>query len=171
MTGRLRELEKRRLELEPELETAAAPAPRLHPNNAEVYRRKVEELHRALRAEDAGPARELIRGLVEAIVLIPDEERLRAEVHGGGAVNTHLCMAIPNTTYYESLVMTNPDGIHAAAEFQVVGKYVGTDTGLPPARGQPYRLPAGAFFEVNDGKVARISNTYNLHDWLKQVVV
>jgi L-alanine-DL-glutamate epimerase-like enolase superfamily enzyme len=37
-----------------------------------------------------------------------DSFRLRAEVHGGGAANVHLCMAIPNTTYYESLVMTNP---------------------------------------------------------------
>ncbi|HUC13919.1 MAG TPA: enolase C-terminal domain-like protein, partial [Acidimicrobiales bacterium] len=37
-----------------------------------------------------------------------DSFRLRAEVHGGGLPNIHLCMAIPNTTYYESLVMTNP---------------------------------------------------------------
>jgi len=37
-----------------------------------------------------------------------DSFRLRAEVHGGGPANLHLCMAIPNTTYYESLVMTNP---------------------------------------------------------------
>lgn len=37
-----------------------------------------------------------------------DSFRLRAEVHGGGLPNVHLCMAIPNTTYYESLVMTNP---------------------------------------------------------------
>ena len=69
LTDKLKELERRRLELESELKTTAAPAPRLHPNIAEVYRRKVEELHSALRAEDAGPARELIRGLVEAIVL------------------------------------------------------------------------------------------------------
>lgn len=33
---------------------------------------------------------------------------LRAEVHGMGIVNRHLCMAIPNTTYYESLVASNP---------------------------------------------------------------
>lgn len=33
---------------------------------------------------------------------------LRAEVHGAGIVNAHLCMAIPNTTYYESFVYTNP---------------------------------------------------------------
>ena len=37
-----------------------------------------------------------------------DSFRLRAEVAGGGPVNIHLCMAIPNTTYYESLVRTNP---------------------------------------------------------------
>ncbi len=37
-----------------------------------------------------------------------DSFRLRAEVHGGGLPNIHLCMAIPNTTYYESLVMQNP---------------------------------------------------------------
>lgn len=37
-----------------------------------------------------------------------DSFRLRAEVHGGGLPNVHLCMAIPNTTYYESLVMANP---------------------------------------------------------------
>ena len=82
LTDKLRELERRRLELERELETAAAPAPRLHPNIAEVYRRKVEELHNALRAEDAGPARELIRGLVEAIVLVPEDGRLGSRCAG-----------------------------------------------------------------------------------------
>jgi hypothetical protein len=33
---------------------------------------------------------------------------MRAEVHGGGLLNAHLCMAIPNTTSYESLVDSNP---------------------------------------------------------------
>jgi L-alanine-DL-glutamate epimerase-like enolase superfamily enzyme len=33
---------------------------------------------------------------------------LRAEVHGGGLANTHLCMAVPNNTYYECLVASNP---------------------------------------------------------------
>ena len=37
-----------------------------------------------------------------------DSFRLRAEVAGGGPVNIHLCMAISNTTYYESLVTSNP---------------------------------------------------------------
>jgi len=82
LKGKLEELERQRLELEHELATADAPAPRLHPNIAEVYRRKVGELHGALKEGDAGPARELVRGLVEAIVLIPENGRLRVEVRG-----------------------------------------------------------------------------------------
>jgi len=78
-----------------------------------------------------------------------------------------------NRSYDEQIVdimvMVNSDGSRAAAEFTVLGKYLATDTGLPPAQGQTYRLPAGAFFEVKDGQVARITNYYNLEDWLKQV--
>lgn len=78
-----------------------------------------------------------------------------------------------NRSYEEQIVqievMVNEDGSRAASEFIVLGKYLKTDEGLPPAQGQTYRLPAGAFFEVKDGKVARISNYYNLEDWLRQV--
>ncbi|HPE59504.1 MAG TPA: ketosteroid isomerase-related protein [Thiolinea sp.] len=78
-----------------------------------------------------------------------------------------------NRNYREQLVdieiMTNLDGSRAAAEFVVLGEYLATDDGLPEARGQHYRLPAGAFFELRDNKVARISNYYNLQDWLAQV--
>src|SRR3546814_11779235 len=66
-------------------------------------------------------------------------------------------------------VMTNADGSRAAAEFTVLGVYLESDEGLPPAEGQRYSLPAGAFFEIRGGKVARISNTYNLSDWVRQV--
>jgi len=38
------------------------------------------------------------------IAHLADAFRLRAEVHGMGNYSQHLCMAIPNTTYYESLV-------------------------------------------------------------------
>ncbi|TAN52450.1 MAG: isopropylmalate/homocitrate/citramalate synthase [Methylococcaceae bacterium] len=78
-----------------------------------------------------------------------------------------------NGAYKESLVemviMSSADGKRAAAEFVVLGEYLRTDEGLPEARGQKYRLPAGAFFEVRDGKVARITNYYNLSDWIDQV--
>jgi L-alanine-DL-glutamate epimerase-like enolase superfamily enzyme len=33
---------------------------------------------------------------------------MNAEVHGMDPVNQHLCMAIPNTTYYEAIVAGNP---------------------------------------------------------------
>jgi steroid delta-isomerase-like uncharacterized protein len=78
-----------------------------------------------------------------------------------------------NRNYREQVVdlvvMTNEDGTRAAAEFVVLGTYLKTDEGLPPATGQQYRLPAGAFFEVRAGKVARVTNYYNLQDWLRQV--
>ena len=72
-------------------------------------------------------------------------------------------------TITDLIVMTGADGSRAAAEFTVDGTYLRTDEGLPEATGQRYRLPAGAFFTIRDGKVARISNTYNLQDWLSQV--
>jgi steroid delta-isomerase-like uncharacterized protein len=72
-------------------------------------------------------------------------------------------------TITDIVVLTEPDGGRAAAEFVVHGEYLAADEGLPPAHGQKYVLPAGAFFTIRDGKVARISNYYNLPDWLKQV--
>lgn len=78
-----------------------------------------------------------------------------------------------NHHYREQLVdivvMANEDGSRAAAEFVVLGEYLNTDEGLPDANGQTYRLPAGAFFDIRDGKVARITNYYNLGDWIAQV--
>ena len=78
-----------------------------------------------------------------------------------------------NRCYKEELtdmvVMVNEDGTRGAAEFIVNGTYLSTDEGLPEANGQTYRLPAGAFFEIRDGKVARISNYYSLPDWIAQV--
>lgn len=69
----------------------------------------------------------------------------------------------------ELMVMASEDGKRAAAEFMVLGEYLETDEGLPPARGQKYRLPGGAFFDVADGKITRVTNYYNLREWLRQV--
>ena len=78
-----------------------------------------------------------------------------------------------NRCYRERLadivIMQNAAGDRAAAEFVVHGEYLADDEGLPPANGQTYVLPAGAFFEIKNGKVARISNYYNLNDWVAQV--
>ncbi len=57
----------------------------------------------------------------------------------------------------------------AAAEYVVNGMYLQTDAGLPPARGQTYQLAGGAFFTIKNDKIARVTNYYNLQDWLRQV--
>lgn len=78
-----------------------------------------------------------------------------------------------NRCYRERLenivVMTSDDGLRAAAEYVVHGEYLVADDGLPPAHGQHYVLPGGAFFDVHDGLIQRVTNTYNLEDWLAQV--
>lgn len=78
-----------------------------------------------------------------------------------------------NRCYREELtgisIMSSADGSRAAAEFVVNGEYLVTDDGLPEANGQTYQLPAGAFFEVRGGKIARVTNYYNLEDWIEQV--
>ena len=67
------------------------------------------------------------------------------------------------------VVMPSADGTRAAAEFIVNGTYKKTDAGLPEAHGQTYRLPAGAFFDVKDGEIRRVTTYYNLKEWIRQV--
>lgn len=69
----------------------------------------------------------------------------------------------------EVVVMASTDGTRAAAEYVVHGQYHHTDEGLPPANGQRYVLPGGAFFDIRDGRIARVSNYYNLQGWIAQV--
>ncbi len=78
-----------------------------------------------------------------------------------------------NRTYREELtdmvIFEAGGGTRAAAEFIVNGTYLETDEGLPQARGQTYRLPAGSFFSLRDGKITRVVTYYNLADWIAQV--
>jgi steroid delta-isomerase-like uncharacterized protein len=67
------------------------------------------------------------------------------------------------------VIMVSADGARAAAEFQVHGEYLAQDSGLPPACGQRYALPAGAFFALKDGRIRRVTMYYNLQEWLRQV--
>lgn len=82
-------------------------------------------------------------------------------------------LARMNRCYREQLrdivVTATQDGCRAAAEYVVRGEYLADDEGLPPARGQRYELPGGAFFEFRDGRIARVTNYYNLADWIRQV--
>jgi steroid delta-isomerase-like uncharacterized protein len=67
------------------------------------------------------------------------------------------------------VVMTDETNQHASAEFIIEGTYLKTDQGLPEAKGQVYRLPVGAFFTVHQGKITRVTNYYNLQEWLRLV--
>jgi steroid delta-isomerase-like uncharacterized protein len=67
------------------------------------------------------------------------------------------------------VIMSNAAGDRAAAEFIVHGVYKNTDGALPAARGQTYVLPAGAFFDIRDGEITRVTTYYNLQNWLAQV--
>ena len=87
-------------------------------------------------------------------------------------------LARMDRSYREQLrdivVMAAPDGVRAAAEYVVHGEYVSTDEGLPEATGQRYVLPGGAFFDVvevdGESRIARVTNYYNLEDWIRQVM-
>ncbi|WP_170582824.1 ketosteroid isomerase-related protein [Ruegeria arenilitoris] len=78
-----------------------------------------------------------------------------------------------NRCYRETLtdmvIFEAQGSTRAAAEYIVNGTYLETDAGLPAASGQSYRLPAGSFFDLKDGKITRVTTYYNLADWVKQV--
>lgn len=69
----------------------------------------------------------------------------------------------------DMVIFEGANGTRAAAEFIVNGTYLATDSGLPEAKGQTYRLPGGSFFDIRDGKIARVTTYYNLADWIAQV--
>jgi DNA invertase Pin-like site-specific DNA recombinase len=84
MKDRMQALETRRDEIDALLSAASPPAPvRLHPGLKDVYRRKVARLEEALN-DDAikAEAMEIIRGMIEKIVMVPVDDGLNAELHG-----------------------------------------------------------------------------------------
>lgn len=75
------------------------------------------------------------------IAHLADSFRMRAEVHGNTLYARHLCMAIPNTTWYESLVSSNPvvrePGVDARG---MVAAPPGPGVGLPLGPDYPTEL-------------------------------
>ena len=69
----------------------------------------------------------------------------------------------------DMVVFEAEGGTRAAAEYIVNGTYLATDSGLPEANGQSYRLPAGSFFSLEGDKISRVVTYYNLADWVAQV--
>src|SRR3954452_9839839 len=72
---------------------------------------------------------------------LADAFRLRAEVHGPGLNSHHLCMAIANTTYYESLVTAVTVAPNPVVDADgLVHAPTGPGIGLPPGPEYPTEL-------------------------------
>jgi steroid delta-isomerase-like uncharacterized protein len=125
-------------------------------------------IERYYRAFNAGDSEAMLACLAEDVVHDVNQGARRTGKAAFRAFSAHMerCYAeqLENVT-----VMATQDGDRAAAEFDVLGTYIETDEGLPPASGQTYRLPAGAFFEVRGGLITRVTTYYNLTAWLRQI--
>jgi site-specific DNA recombinase len=85
LSDRLRELEAQQDKITERLTYAPVDIPDIHPNIADIYRRKVARLADALNhPEDRYEAAAALRGLIERIVLAPGSKRgeLHATLHG-----------------------------------------------------------------------------------------
>ena len=119
-------------------------------------------------AFNAGDTEGMLACLTEDVAHHVNEGQVRV----GKALFAEFC-AHMERCYREELtdmvIFVNPDATRGAAEFIVNGTYLVTDDGLPEAKGQTYRLPGGSFFDLKDGKIARVTTYYNLADWIAQV--
>lgn len=119
-------------------------------------------------AFNAGDVEGMLACLTDNVAHHVNEGSIRT----GKAAFADFC-AHMNACYRETLsdmvILSDPSGTRAAAEYVVNGTYVATDDGLPQARGQCYTLPAGSFFDLEGGKIARVTTYYNLADWMGQV--
>jgi hypothetical protein len=80
---RLDELERRKAELQRELDSAATPPPLLHPNLAEIYRDRVTRLHEAFTDETTRmEATDLLHALIDRVLLHPGEHGPEIELVG-----------------------------------------------------------------------------------------
>ena len=125
-------------------------------------------IERYYAAFNAGDSEGMLACLAEDVVHDVNQGRRRTGKAAFREFSKHM-----ERCYAEQLkhvtVMASADGTRAAAEFLVLGTYVETDEALPPASGQTYTLPAGAFFEVQNGLITRVTTYYNLADWLSQI--
>lgn len=127
-----------------------------------------ELIRRYYDAFNAGDAETFLSLLTDDVVHEPSQSAARKGKDAFRAFVAHMAHAYRERAY-DIVVFSSADGARAAAEFMLDGTYLQTDEGLPPANGQKYTLRVGAFFDIRDGKVARVSNHYNLNDWLRQV--
>lgn len=127
-----------------------------------------ETVKRYFDAFNAGDVQGMLDCLSEDVAHHVNEGQIRTGKEKFAEFCAHM-----NRCYKELLtdivVFEAEGGTRAAAEFIVNGTYLQTDSGLPEAHGQTYRLPAGSFFTLTGDKISRVTTFYNLADWVKQV--
>ena len=100
----IKALDARRKALQAKLETADEPPPLLHPEMADLYRKKVTTLAEALeRPETRTEATEALRGLIDAIVMTPDQGELTIELKGNLAAMLGATVQSKRATETEAL--------------------------------------------------------------------
>ena len=128
----------------------------------------MDVVQRYFDAFNAGDTQGMVDCLTEDVAHHVNEGNIRQ----GKALFAEFC-AHMSRCYREELtdmvIFSAGGGTRAAAEYLVNGTYLATDSGLPEAMGQTYRLTAGSFFDIRDGLIARVTTYYNLADWMRQV--
>lgn len=113
---------------------------------------------------------------VAGMVALVDEDVVHDVNQGGRRIgrdafesfSVHMARCYRETVS-DLVVLVSEDGARAAAEYTLRGRYEATEDGLPEARGQTYAIAGGTFFEVDDGRISRITSYYNLEDFIAQV--
>ena len=119
-------------------------------------------------AFNAGDTEAMLACVAEDVAHHVNEGQVRRGKAAFGEFCAHM-----SRCYQEELtdmvIFAAEGGTRAAAEYIVNGTYLATDSGLPEANGQSYRLPAGSFFSLEGDKITRVVTYYNLADWVAQV--
>ena len=119
-------------------------------------------------AFNAGDTEAMLACVAEDVAHHVNEGQVRRGKAAFGEFCAHM-----SRCYQEELtdmvIFAAEGGTRAAAEYLVNGTYLATDSGLPEANGQSYRLPAGSFFSLEGDKISRVVTYYNLADWVAQV--
>jgi len=128
----------------------------------------MEIVARYFEAFNAGDIDAMLACLTEDVAHHVNEGQVRTGRDAFGEFCNHMTRCY-DERLIDMVILTNPSGTRAAAEYVVNGTYLASDAGLPEARGQTYTLPAGSFFDLSEGRISRVTTYYNLADWIGHV--